>query len=343
MGTMDSDIRMPHIEENDIRPDNLMSEQAVRYAADLAKLLQFSNDFVAVDCPACGGDESVPEFDKAGINYVTCTDCRTLFTNPRPKPEHLKEYYENSENYQYWAKHVFPASEDARRERIFRPRVRRILELLARFNVDTDVLVEVGPGFGTFCEEMSLTGGFNEIIAIEPTPELAESCRKRGIEVIEMPVEEVDASRLPAVSVVASFEAIEHLFDPLEFVRACYSLLSPGGLLVVTCPNGAGFEVSELRELSGTVDAEHLNYFNPASLSRLVGRAGFETVEVSTPGRLDAELVRKHALDGSWQSDRSPFLKAVLVEEWDRLGQNFQDFLVQSNMSSHMWLVARKP
>ena len=342
MGLEDAPLQMPTLKDDDIRPSGLMVDQAALFRSDVERLVAHAADFVTVSCPACTEPLSTPRFEKMGLSYVTCTSCSTTYTSPRPKPEHLREYYETSENYKYWATEIFPASEPARRARIFRPRVERILELCDRFDVEPDVLVEVGPGFGTFCEEVLSTQRFSRVLAVEPTPDLAEACRRRGIEVIERPVEEVDVSALPAVSVVASFETIEHLYEPESFVRACFSLLSPGGLLVLTCPNGQGFEVEELGVHADTVDAEHLNYFNPASLSALVSRVGFEPLETSTPGRLDAELVRKKALSGDW-STASPFLQRVLLDDWERLGPPFQDYLAANNLSSHMWLVARKP
>jgi hypothetical protein len=88
------------------------------------------------------------------------------------------------------------------------------------------------------------------------------------------------------------------------------------------------------------VDAEHVNLFNPASLSRLIAAHGFAVLEATTPGRLDAEFVREAALKGEIALD--PFLKRTLVEEWDRLGWPFQQFLAANGLSSHMWLAARR-
>lgn len=335
-------LKMPPLGDAEIRPPGLMGTQANRFEADVARLVAKAKDFVVVACPACEADEGTAAFEKMGIHYVRCSECFTVFTSPRPTPAHLNEYYETSENYEYWASHIFPASEPIRRERIFRPRVRRILDICDTYHIDTHALIEIGAGFGTFCEEMLCAGRFETVIAIEPTPDLADSCRKRGITVIEQAVENVDIASLPTVNVVASFEVIEHMFNPATLVEVCYKILSSGGLLVMTCPNGQGFEVEELGVLSSTVDAEHLNYFNPESIARLVRRCGFEPVEVTTPGRLDAELVRARALDGSYEVT-SPLLRRVLVEEWDRLSGPFQDFLADHKLSSHMWLVARKP
>jgi 2-polyprenyl-3-methyl-5-hydroxy-6-metoxy-1,4-benzoquinol methylase len=317
-----------------------MAEQARRFDADVRRLLQRAPDFVTALCPACDGSTSRPAFEKRGFSYVSCADCDTIYMSPRPRPEHLRDYYETSENYRYWAEHIFPASESVRRDQIFRPRVKRILELCTRLGVQTDVLVEVGAGFGTFCEEMTRTGAFREVIAIEPTPDLARHCRDRGVAVIQKPVEAVHRDDLPAPSVIASFETIEHLYRPADLVQACAGLLPSGGMLVLTCPNGKGFEVGTLGAVSDTVDAEHLNYFNPRSLARFLAAHGFTPLEALTPGRLDAEMVRKKALAGEHDLDRSPFLRQVLVDEWERLGEPFQDFLAANGLSSHMWLVA---
>jgi len=52
--------------------------------------------------------------------------------------------------------------------------------------------------------------------------------------------------------------------------------------------------------------------------------------------------VRNKVLAGEHDISAQPFLKRVLINEWERLGQPFQDFLAQQGLSSNMWLVARK-
>ena len=63
-------------------------------------------------------------------------------------------------------------------------------------------------------------------------------------------------------------------------------------------------------------------------------------MESETPGRLDAELVRKQALAG--EIELEGFLRRVLIDDWDRAGDAFQDFLAANGLSSNMWLVARR-
>ncbi len=251
----------------------------------------------------------------------------------------MAEYYAHSENYAFWAKHIFPASEAARREKIHKPALDRVAGYCTKFSVKMGTLVEIGPGFGTFSALAGASGKFSHVLAVEPVPELAAACRARGVNVVEKRVEDL-AGEIARADVVCSFEVVEHLFAPRRLIEGMHKLLAPGGLLVLSCPNGEGFDIAMLGAGSLAVDAEHVNLFNPDSLSRLVQSTGFETLEVHTPGRLDAEFVREAALRGEVGLD--PFLHRILVTEWERLGWPFQQFLAGQGLSSHMWLAARR-
>jgi 2-polyprenyl-3-methyl-5-hydroxy-6-metoxy-1,4-benzoquinol methylase/ribosomal protein S27E len=330
----------PTFDENAIRPEALMRGQAECVAADIAWLLARKAEFVDVPCPACDCRDHRPAFSKAGMDYARCQRCATLFLTPRASESLLAAFYEQSLNYGYWNQHIFPASEHARRENIFRPRARRLVDLCRKYRPDARSLLEVGAGFGTFCEEVDELRVFESIVAVEPTPDLARTCRGKGIRVIEQPIEQVELDR--PCDVIAAFEVIEHLFSPKAFVEKCARLLSPGGLLILTCPNCRGFEIETLQAASGSVDHEHLNYFHPESLALLMGACGLNVLETLTPGQLDAELVRKAALAGRFDLDSHPFMKRVLIDEWERAGASFQQFLVDSRLSSHLWLVAQR-
>jgi len=327
--------------ETDIRPNELRTGIEEASLRDLHQLLLEKDSFIHVVCPACGSNESVRKFKKHSLSYLICSICETMYVNPRPTPAMLKSFYATSENYRYWNKYVFPASEEARRKKIFRPRAERVSEICRRYGISTDVLVEVGAGFGTFCEEIRKMGTFGRIIAVEPTPDLAATCRQRGLEVIEKPIEYVE---LPSntVNVIVTFEVIEHLFAPREIVHNCHRVLSRNGLFIATCPNVKGFDIEVLGKLSDAVDHEHLNYFHPSSLFALLSRCNFEVLETITPGELDAELVRKKVLEGAFNLEGQPFLKRVLIDEWERVGPKFQRFLAGNGLSSHLWAVSRK-
>jgi 2-polyprenyl-3-methyl-5-hydroxy-6-metoxy-1,4-benzoquinol methylase/ribosomal protein S27E len=329
------------LSEKELCPEKFLAGQKQAFARDIERLKARSNEFTTVPCPACGNADSPVIFKKFSFTYRSCPQCQTLYMNPRPTPDLLAEYYANSENYRYWAEYIFPASEKSRREKIHRPRLLRVLEYCQRHNVPTRTLLEVGPGFGTFSSLVMESEQFNRVVAVEPTPEMAAACRSRGVEVFPHRVEDLGKC-IGAMDVAVAFEVVEHLFEPRAFIEAMAAQLSPNGLLVLSCPNGLGFDISTLGPRSLAVDAEHINLFNPESLSHLVANCGFEVLEVSTPGRLDAEFVREAVLAGKYRLADNPFLRLVLIDEWPRLGEPFQAFLAENGLSSHMWLAARK-
>jgi SAM-dependent methyltransferase len=331
---------MTELSVEQIRPQELMERKLRHLRADEEFLRSRRGDFVRVPCVACGGDALLPAWQKIGFSYERCAECGTVMTNPRPTEEILGEFYATSENYAFWNEHIFPASEETRRERIFGPRVERMLELCDRLGVGREALLEVGAGFGTFCEEVRASGAFERVMAVEPSADLAQTIRERGIDVVEAPFER-HALQPASVDVVAAFEVIEHVFSPASFAAACAQVLRPGGLAIVSCPNIHGFDTLVLGREADAVDHEHLNYFNPRSLSILFERQGFEVEEVLTPGRLDVDLVRNALGDGRVDPALRPLLEHMLVDRWDDLHLKLQDFLAGNGLSSHLWIVAR--
>lgn len=330
------------IRENDIRPENLMNNQKIMATIDIGRMISKRDKFVEILCPACNSKESEKNISKYNLDYTYCKFCNTLYMNPRPPPEVLKWFYKDSPNYEYWNNFIFPASEEKRREKIFVPRVDRLLDLCEKYGVQKNSLLEVGCAFGTFCLELRSRNVFDKIIGVEPTPDLAKTAREKGIEVIEEMIENVNIPENQLFDVVVNFEVIEHLFSPHEFIMHCKKLLKEGGLFMLTCPNGEGFDFVTLGEKCNSLDHEHLNYFNTYSLPLLLERCGFEVLDVLTPGKLDAELVRKKILSKEFDVSTQPFLKQILIDKWESSGENFQKFLFDSKLSSSMWIVARK-
>lgn len=328
------------LSESELCPDNLLNGQEAAFARDIERLQARAAEFVAVTCPACGQGHGSKAFEKYAFAFKRCDDCATIYMSPRPSEVVMADYYANSENYAYWAKYIFPASEAARREKIHKPWLQRVLGYCDAFGVTRGTLLEVGPGFGTFAAVATASGEFSRVVAVEPTPELAQACRDRGVEVINKRIEDL-GGEVGRADVVVAFEVIEHLFEPIRFLENIFPLIAPGGLLIVSCPNGLGFDIAMLGAGALAVDAEHVNLFNPISLTRLLKATGFEVLKAHTPGRLDAEFVREAALKGEIVLD--PFLQRVLVDEWDEHGWPFQQFIAQQGLSSHMWIAARRP
>lgn len=327
---------------NDIRPREVMAGQAEAMQSDVGWLAARRDAFVVVACPACGADRATPLYEKYGMQHNLCRACGTQYVSPRPPADLLGEFYARSDNYRYWAKYIFPKSREARREKIFRPRAKILADVAAQKGVNRGVFVEVGAAHGVFCDEVRKLDIFRKIVAIEPTPDLAGNCRDLGFETIEAPFEEITLDL--EADFIANFEVIEHLFDPAAFLAWCHRLLKPGGTLLLTCPNIAGFETLLLGRESDTVDHEHLNLCTPESLAGLARRCGFENVRITTPGRLDIEIVQTALSEGVIdQAALGPVISRLIDRQDPALMERLQNLVSDAGLSSHMLLLADRP
>jgi 2-polyprenyl-3-methyl-5-hydroxy-6-metoxy-1,4-benzoquinol methylase len=141
---------------------------------------------------------------------------------------------------------------------------------------------------------------------------------------------------------VVFFEVIEHISNPFLFLKNIKHMLKKNGLVIFSCPNGQGFDVAMMQVNSNVIDHEHLNYFNTDSINFLLKRSGFDTCEISTPGKLDAELVKNFSLSKKNINEivkhRTNWLKKINEKEL----QILQKWITHNKLSSHMFVVAKK-
>lgn len=327
------------LREEDIRPADLKARLREYMLRDRDRWLAGREHWVTVACPACDA-RTGRAFEVRDYTFMECDACGTVYHNPRPSAEQLHDYYASAESYGFWAREIFPATAEKRRETIARPQARRLVAAADQAGCDRGLLVEIGAGSGLVLEEIRALGRFDRLLAVEPTPDLAATLRAKDFEVIASGWEEATLEHLQA-DVVCSFEVIEHLFDPGAYLRTARSALRAGGVLVMTCPNIRGFDFQVLGyDRADNFGLGHLNMFHPESLQLLLSHCGFAAVEVTTPGRLDADLVRQKILAGALDVSQRPFLRRVLVEEWADLGGPFQEFLRTNGLSSNMMAVA---
>lgn len=326
--------------EEDIRPKELMKQKESFLRDDIDFLLARKDRWLDVDCPACQSGESSLFGEKHGFTFRECLGCFSVFTSPRPNSDLLGEFYNSSSNYRFWNDHIFPATEEVRKNQIFKPRVEKVIDELENMGFENYALLEVGAAYGWFCEILQDSGKASRVIAVEPGESLARTCVAKGIETINLPIEDVSMSE--SVDVVAAFEVIEHLFSPESFVRHMSRLLRPGGAIFMSCPSLYGFDASLLGTESSVFQHEHLNYFHPQSMRKLLERCGFDSIVVSTPGELDVNIVDVFLQENEEALERNEFVRNILRNGSDELKRDLQSFLAKHGLSSHMWVSARK-
>jgi SAM-dependent methyltransferase len=326
--------------EKDIRDLEVLKRYCELVEKDSAKMLASGNTMERIDQKKWGLGESVVEFEKSGFTYEKCIESDTLFVNPRPKFDVLMEFYAASESSVFWAHKFFLPKIEARREKIFRPRAEYVND---KFKNLTEMRIgDIGAGFGLFIQELqNLHKSILDIEAIEPSDDLAAFCIEKGIIVNKNMLENL-VGVTKEYDLLTCFELFEHLHDPMVFLKDCYKMLNPGGHLLITTLNGHGFDIQVLWEKSNSIfPPHHLNFFNPVSMKNILKIAGFDHIEISTPGELDIDIVHNVYKNGN--KDLPRFMNSIFNYTSEKVLNNFQQFIKENCLSSHMRVVARKP
>jgi SAM-dependent methyltransferase len=327
------------MKERDIRSHTALNRYLELARQDIANYFADPGQFVRVACPACGGQKHAMEFTKVGFRYVTCQGCRTLFVNPRPTASMLNDFYLDSPSSRYWIEGFFLPFVEARREKVFRPRVAYVAKRLPAFS--SEIVGDVGAGFGLFLEELSKLWPNSRMLAIEPSSEMAEICRSKGLDVAQATIDDLEGYD-GRFGLLTAFELLEHLYEPRVLLEKALCLLRPGGYFLATTLNGEGFDIQVLWGRCKSVSPpHHLNFLNPGSLAALCEDVGFAVEEISTPGQLDWDIVEGAIVKEGVDAGR--FWSLLVRDGHEAAKLEFQSWLSRHGLSSHMRLLARRP
>ena len=325
-----------NMKEYEIRPKKFFDEY-LRLAKEDTETFFSSVKRVEICCPACNatGEHS---FNKNGFDYSVCNCCHTFYVNPRPEVKAFTRYYTESPSSKFWATTFYKETAEARREKIWKPKAQLIANILHEQDAADHQIIDIGGGYGIFTEEIQKYLSA-PVIIIEPSPHLAKVCRNKGFEVIEKFLEDVaveDCGTKPKTFV--SFELFEHLYSPEKFLINLNDLMIPNDLFIFTTLSGTGLDIQILWENSPSVSPpHHLNFFNPKSVKIVLKRMGFELIQVSTPGKLDLDI-----LNNNKDKIKDRFWNAFLDYSDDNQKEMWQALISESGWSSHMMVVCKK-
>jgi SAM-dependent methyltransferase len=142
-------------------------------------------------------------------------------------------------------------------------------------------------------------------MGIEPNPTAAAAARAKGLEVVVAPIESAPLPEQRFRSAILS-QVLEHVHDPIAVLRRVRPSLAEGGRVYVVVPNMR----SVWRRVFGADWVHwhvpfHLWHHTPASLSLLLGQAGFtvDSLRTFTPGEwlLMSLAARRNARRGVYE------------------------------------------
>jgi SAM-dependent methyltransferase len=199
---------------------------------------------------------------------------------PVPTQEFLDDYYR--EQYFQKSKPDYAAHQELDREwweLVFR---RRLEMLEGHMQGSGRRLLDVGCGPGFFLRTAKSRGW--EATGLDPAPNAVEFANSIGVDVQLGIIDKEFVDNATQLFDVIHFHGVlEHVRDPLLMIEMARRILQPGGIVFLSVANDFNPIQTVLWKKCGfdpwwVCPPEHLNYFSPASLKKLVQYLGF-TIE----------------------------------------------------------------
>ncbi|HHV61683.1 MAG TPA: glycosyltransferase [Firmicutes bacterium] len=135
------------------------------------------------------------------------------------------------------------------------------LNLLGLFGTNRGKLLDVGCATGKFMT-LALRAGW-DVEGIDVSPFAVQVARKKGLKVH---LGTVESLTLPPESfdVVTAFDVLEHVPDIRSFLEAIYTILKPGGKLILLSPDAGSFRAIAMAErwIGYRTSLKHVHYFD---------------------------------------------------------------------------------
>lgn len=222
-------------------------------------------------CPWCESEKTQIHFwvkdfflTQETFEIHECHNCGLLFTEPRPKPEEIGNYYQSEKYYSH-----------KENKSGFIP---RIYEIVKKVNIRHKVkiategksvgkMLEIGCGVGDFLHEMEEQGW--NCTGIEPSDD-AKAIAKNKIKAQILEPNEI--SQLPdrSFDLITMWHVLEHVDNLKEEVHHLQRLLKENGRLVLALPNFKSADAEYYKEYWAAYDVpRHLNHFCRKSINNV--------------------------------------------------------------------------
>lgn len=278
-------------------------------------------------CNLCGDTRFRVRFFKSPYTRVQCKRCGLVWSLEQPDSAELEAMY--GEEYFRGATYLDYESDRS----VIESNARARLRALDPWTRPPGTVVEVGCATGFFLD-VCRKGGWTAR-GVELSHYAAAYAREQlGLTVHQGTLKDADYPRASA-KLVALWDVIEHVSDPMTTLRQSTALLQPGGMLALSTGDTGSLIARMFGRSWRLMTYDHLYYFSQATIRRYLQTVGLELVKISHPGRLVSPRLVAHMLVNNYlgvRALRSPLLKLSAL--LPNLPLNFGDV---------MTVYARKP
>lgn len=240
-------------------------------------------EFIKITCPICNSGpfkKIAHRFDSGQI--VQCYSCNHIYLNPTLTDDSLHTLYHDyhfsceADAYIRGVKANYAARNG--------PYQHVLNKIQQEHGFNGKMVLDVGCGPGCFLDECRRRGAY--IKGVDLSTAAASLAKKYfNIDIINKPIDKAIRAgdiRSGGFDMIFAFEVLEHVRRPEEFLRDLFGLLSPGGSIYISTPNFylfnmMGKSAPVMRECS-----EHIQFFTPESISKIIGLCEPGKLEVTT-------------------------------------------------------------
>jgi SAM-dependent methyltransferase len=229
-----------------------------------------------VACALCGTPDVQPLLSPTRpgrwtYHVVRCPACGFLYRNPGIRPERLGDLYSKGDYGRF-----LTGRYGRKRQRGYREIMDTFAPVLAE-GAGRRVL-DYGSGAGLFLE-VAHERGF-EPYGIDLSPDAVAVARKRPGAARSYVGAPGDVPEIAAggFDLVTMWSVLAHLPRPVDDLRTLRGLLAPDGMLLISTVNANSLTLKAYGLGWGGFTPNHLVFFSPATLPRLLALAGFAAV-----------------------------------------------------------------
>lgn len=273
-------------------------------------------------CPLCDSGNPRRMWESSGVTQVSadqaflcttterirpeileCVSCSHVFSNPASWPPDLEQEYE-----------VLVDQEYLRMLPVKRRTFSRAADVLQRHLKPPASILEVGSYAGLFLAECRSRG--YEVVGIEPSAWGAQVAGQEGLRVIQGTAEHVlNGTSLGEFDAVVSWDVLEHVKDPTQFISLLSSRVRQGGFVVISTLDRTNWFARLMGKRWPWYIPMHLHYFDQESVLHMASTSGLNFIETAphvhyTSGSYALQRLLRHG--DTIKKQR----RASLLERW---------------------------
>jgi len=271
--------------------------------------------------------------DSKKHKIVKCQKCQLLQLSPIPSRKEDKKFYD--ENRQ--SKNIRePQNLKTIRENSLIDTKRRAKLVLKEVPKGKKVL-DVGSGYGFFLRELENLGyGVTGIEVSKEKRRISGKVVANKVLDVNLYYDETDLSKFDCITL---FHVLEHLYDPILFLKIIKKHLNRNGKLIIEVPNADDLLLETSKNYRDFYwQRAHLAYFNNMTLKRVIQKADFSIIKTFYTHRYSIDNFMNWFLLGKPQIEK-PIFQTKGPYKW--LEDYYKGYLCQAGKADTLILIVR--